>query len=538
MKDNERKLSDFIDRLNAEQKPDEDECSTQSEELKKLYRTVRLVRSLKNPAMPEPGYPTKLAKAVAGRLARRRSATRKRWALTLGAVGVAAIFALFINFVVPFGNPNVVNAMEQAFNEVQAYHGILEITASNAQGESTEQGKLDVWADRDGHYYVKGLAGASQSLVTVNNGQRKWQIQPGQKRVQIFPALPDAYRFQFELGKEIQEAKNALSTKVIGEDTISGREAFIVEVTPKGGSPYRIWIDKKTELPLQKQTAMEHAIQYTLTYKEITFTDAIPAQLLTYHLPEGYQEINENPEQLVADLPEAREIAGFTGKTPATIPTGYSQDRVAVVPNRQLVKMYYRNPEQKQAIVMQGKAAGEFTTAPNALLGKMNDSVVEILSPVAGDAETSSIRWRKDGFEFTVLGNAPLDDLAAFAQGIMSGPLTMPSPEKQIAKPQVKVPYDLTVEKNDQQNADAGSSPWKLDPIFVAQVFVSLQMSPQGITGEYPLDTKDLTVSENNGIDAIVTVHDKRAPIKAVYLKRVVRQDETGIWTVVGYDPR
>lgn len=36
-------------------------------------------------------------------------------------------------------------------------------------------------------------------------------------------------------------------------------------------------------------------------------------------------------------------------------------------------------------------------------------------------------------------------------------------------------------------------------------------------------------------VEAVVEVND--GPVKKVYLKRLVRKDETGIWSVVGYDP-
>jgi hypothetical protein len=35
---------------------------------------------------------------------------------------------------------------------------------------------------------------------------------------------------------------------------------------------------------------------------------------------------------------------------------------------------------------------------------------------------------------------------------------------------------------------------------------------------------------------AIVEVNDSDTNIQTVYLKRLIRQDETGIWTVIGYD--
>jgi hypothetical protein len=43
-------------------------------------------------------------------------------------------------------------------------------------------------------------------------------------------------------------------------------------------------------------------------------------------------------------------------------------------------------------------------------------------------------------------------------------------------------------------------------------------------------------LATNNSVEAVVEVDE--GPIERVYLKRLVRQDETGIWTVVGYDPR
>lgn len=84
---------------------------------------------------------------------------------------------------------------------------------------------------------------------------------------------------------------------------------------------------------------------------------------------------------------------------------------------------------------------------------------------------------------------------------------------------------------------DAGHSPWKLDPVYVAQVFVSLKVSPEGIVGEYPVNYEDLKVIKNDGINAIVEVTGDTVPVRRVYLKRLIRQDSTGIWTVIGYDP-
>jgi len=53
---------------------------------------------------------------------------------------------------------------------------------------------------------------------------------------------------------------------------------------------------------------------------------------------------------------------------------------------------------------------------------------------------------------------------------------------------------------------DAGHSPWKLDPVYVAQVFCKPEISPEGIEGEYPVSYEDMEVVKNNGIEAVVEI--------------------------------
>jgi outer membrane lipoprotein-sorting protein len=551
----QKKLSDYIDKLNAEEKPAEHENPTDSPELEKLARTVRLVRSLKEPALPDADFPRRLSCAVTERLSKEDSVKKPKGARLVWAVAVAAVVVVvfIMNFILPFGKTSIVHAMEKAFQDVKAYHGVLEIVESNAVGEEIIQAKLEVWADKEGHYYVEGLEGPQKGLITVNNGQKKWQTRPHEKQVCIFPTFPDPYRFAFELGREIEEVKNAMETNIIGEDVISGRKTSVIEVLPHGGVPYRIWIDKDTRLPLQRQSSMQNSLQYTVTYTRIDFIDALPKELVSYNLPEGFEEIDKNPEQLVNNIEEAEAIAGFTPKVPKNIPAEYSRHNIAVAGGTKTIKLTYAataQDKQSKIIILQGKAAGEFKPASTAILGKVNNSVAEIQSPIEGDLgvlagggpysgimDVSSIRWQEGEFEYAVVGNVSLEKLSLFIKGLTDGVVQIPSGDmKPSNKPQVEVPVDLEVEENEQKSADAGHSPWRLDPAYVAQVFVSLKISPEGIQGEYPVKYEELKIIQNDGKDAIVEVSGDKTPIQRVYLKRLIRQDNTGIWTVVGFD--
>lgn len=548
--DAEKKLSGYIDSLNAEKKPEYEIDSPETEE---LMHTARLVRTLREPAMPGRDFPGKLAAGTARRLAHKKSSSKpgRKWIAGLAVAGAVAA-VLLVSFTMPLGGGNVVHAMQRAYQDIKAYHGLLAISETNGKGEVSMQTKLEVWADKEGRYYIEELEGAQKGLVTANNGQKKWQIHPDTKEANIFPPFPDSYRFILELGREVDNAGNALEVKTVGEEMISGRNCAVLQVTPKGGEPYRIWIDKETSLPLRKQSGITGTVpyQYTATYTNIDFLESIPADKTAFRIPEGYAVIDQAQEQWVNTLAEARDQAGFAPAEPGNIPQSYERYGIAVQGGN-TVKLYYQAQDKTQKVVLaERKTQEEFQPDVNAIQGKIGQSTAEILSPVqdsrgilggvdpyAGSSGINSIRWQKDGMEYAVAGNVPVDELSQFAAALSGEQVVLPDQTENLAGYQVEVPVDMEEEENEQKSVDAGHSPWKLDPAFVAQVYVSLAISPEGITGDYPVAYEDLKVTQNNGSEAVVEVGGDKTPIRRVYLKRMVRQDPTGIWTVVGYDP-
>ncbi|WP_313340146.1 hypothetical protein [Sedimentibacter sp.] len=102
--------------------------------------------------------------------------------------------------------------------------------------------------------------------------------------------------------------------------------------------------------------------------------------------------------------------------------------------------------------------------------------------------------------------------------------------------PEIIAEVNMEIEKAEQIAADSGSSPWKLDPVYVAQIYVSLQLSPEGIAGDYPINYDELVIVEKDETNVMINVNSEKTDIKTVYLSRLIRQDDTGIWTVTGYD--
>lgn len=547
MKDAEEKLSSYIDSLNEDRKPCEHVGEIKEAETKELFEAVRLVRSLREPNMPEEEYIQSLSQNINKQLIKRRyfKKRRKNWILGMASVAAVISFLITWNGVWNFKSNAMVYAMEQAFKEVKAYNGILEFIETNGDGKSITQSKIEVWADKEGRYYVRGLEGSQKDLITANDGEKKWQVKTKEKEINIFRAFPDPYSFTFNIRKEIKDVKNAVKTKTIGEEAVAGRNSTIIEVTPQGGSPYKLWIDKETKLPLQKQSSMEYGLKYTIRYENINFIEDIPKKLLTYSLPSGFKEINNNPKQVVNNLVEAKDIVGFIPKELENIPGYFVLENIEITNNNSFVITNYVSQDSKKKVsIFQKKASEDFKPASMSILGTVDGAVAEIQSPLQEDigfytsaSNIISVRWQEESFEYAVVGNTSLEELTLFIQELADGKVDLSiKGEQNFANPKVKVPVDLKIEEEEQKNVDAGHSPWKLDPIFVTQVFVSLKISPEGIKGDYPIKYEELKLVKNNGIEAEIEVGENVAHIRKVYLKKLIREDSTGIWTVVGYD--
>lgn len=501
MDDHEKRLSDYIDALNAEQEPEKHYGPADSPELEKALAAARLVRSLREPALPDPDYPRRLSQRVAERI--KVPAFRRRWILPAVAA-LAACLCLFVFFNV--FNQDVVYAMEKAVNNLNSYHGVMEIRAQNAAGDEWMVRSLELWSQGE-KYAIKQEDGT----LTVNNGERRWQVRPQSREVAILPLLPDPTGKSFDLRDEAKQAKN-YPHQLVGTELIAGRQSLKLKISPPVGKPYYLWVDKETNLPIQLQTPMENALQTTYTFVSFEPNVKIEASIFAYRPPEGYQIVADNPGQLVATIEEAALISKISPLVPKEAPL-----RILAFADRIVL-------DYGETIVVETAAKGVFKPDPAAALGTAAGKPLEVLA--------EKLRWQQGGLEIQVEGPKRVELARQIA-----AELTLPKTDIQLAEQaEVKVPVDMDVEKANQQQVDRGSSPWQLDPKQVALTFVNLKVSPEGIVGEPEIKEESFKLKFNNGIEAMVEVAE--GPIKRVYLKRLLRQDETGIWTVVGYDPR
>ena len=166
--------------------------------MEKTLAAVRLVRTLREPALPDPGYPQRLSQRVAERI--KVPGFRRRWILPAVAA-LAACLCLFVFF--DIFTQDVVYAMEKAVTNLNSYHGVMEIRVQNAAGNEWMVRRVELWSHGE-KYAIE----QDDGTLTVNNGERKWQIRPQSQEVAILPLLPDPTGSSFDLRDEAKQAKD------------------------------------------------------------------------------------------------------------------------------------------------------------------------------------------------------------------------------------------------------------------------------------------------------------------------------------------
>lgn len=485
----EEELDRLIEAMNEEKSPP----LGGDPDLAEMAAVVRAVRSLR---------PQAEQRHVPGRPGLRRFLTR------LG-IGLAAACLAAALIAVPWpGSPraDVVQAMERVVSKLTSYHGALEMRTTNAGGQTVFTRRVELWSDGR-----KQAFRLDDGTLTVNNGDVHWQARPEDRLVVLLPLVGPGADGSFDLKDEAGRALE-YPHKSVGVETVAGREASHIVIEPPGGQAYDLWIDVQTKLPLRLRTAMQNAIQTTYTFVSFETGEIADPSVFVYDRTalekQGYQVVDGDPGRVVATPREAAAVAGFNPLLPAEGP-----ERIVAFKDRIVL-------DYGQTTITESKAAGAFDLVANSATGKAAGGPLEVWF--------DRLRWRQDGLEIAVKGPRRAE-LAAQVTADLALPDVGADPAEQA---EVKVPVDLMMVKAQQQQVDGGHSPWWLDPMQVAAAFVD-QTAPAGSGGPGP---RTFRVNSNNGLVAVVEVGE--GSVERVYLKRLVRQDETGIWSVVGYDKR
>lgn len=439
-----------------------------------------------------------LAVARAVRQLHRPKPARTWRALPVAATLVAAV--VMVVLLLPFGGAaNVVQAMEQAVARIDSYHAVIEHRFVGPDGKAQTDTE-EVWY-AGGRYAWKNRGYAE----VISNGEREWRIDHRNQHVEYgFPITPQLYPFQ---PANLTRAVADQPFTVEGEEEIAGRRTVRVRFEVPNLKSYHIWIDNETKLPLQMQMKHWSGTTSTMTYQRFVPNTPIDSTHFTYTAPQGYA-VTEGGVR-VSTLDEAAAMVGFQPAMPSERP------QIIVVRGEEIqmgfgdVEMIASRPLQMRLDSrMQYGWTGE---VPVHTMGR-NHYV-----------------WNQQGVGIRISGSERATDLARQIAPDLSLPYEPYSNPYLLSliEEMVAVDMDAAMAAEIEHAKDLAAHWERALPLPVAQRFVAATAS---------VPEEAFRQAGNNGAEAIVTVSE--GPISKVYLRRVARQDEQGLWWVIGYDRR
>ncbi len=431
----------------------------------------------------------------------RHPAKRARRWMGLAAVAAVAAAVIFGTIFLPLGGrASVVQAMEQTISQISSYHAVIEHRFEGPNPGQVEVRTEEVWYQGDKYAWRN-----PEGEEIISDGEREWKINHYSRVVDYsFPLAPKLHPFQ--PANLLKAVRNQPYT-IVAHEQVAGRPATRVSFAVPQLKSYEMWIDTETKLPLQIEMHYWAGTVAIMSYKTFELNLTIPADRFAFKHPDGYSRADIGAR--VASLEEAERRTGIKpvklNESPSivvlagnTIYMGFGDVLVTQGPENYLI------PDQRRAYGWSGEG------------------------PVWSHGD-QWFTWNQGGVGFNVRGGDRAVDIVRQILPDLSlpyEPYRNPYLVSLIEEP-VQVDMEAAMAAEIEHARAPRAHADRALPIPVAQRFVA--QSAQ-------VPDSAFLVAGNNGGEAIVTVAE--GPISKVYLRRVARQDEQGLWWVIGFDRR
>ena len=396
-------IDDFIDDLQKEKKPRYYRLEQVDPDLEKMFETIRAVKRLK-----KSNTRTKLLKS--------------RWFKGAVAVAAALILILGLNLIYP-GKPeqtNLVHAVVKAYEELQSYSGIAEIRIEqNGETEYLETIEIQYqkpWLYSASHRYN------DYECQYISNGDSMAFIEPEPGRVTVENLFPEKELWRYHIGTTVWELEEAEEVNALGTETLFGREAAVLEYKFFGDQEFhRLWIDKKTNLPLRKILNHPEGHRLVVEFKELKINPKLEADIFSWSLPEGakVRELNRT-----SSLEEVKSYWPDVEKVFHVLPIDMKLWKIGFFNNNdhsfKFVLRFRGRQENDFMDLYYSTTPGEYSFLPEIERGKLADGYVD-LDPKARNeyvGECKTARWVKDDAEVLIASNRDLPQLLSILENL------------------------------------------------------------------------------------------------------------------------
>lgn len=323
----------------------------------------------------------------------------------------------------------IVAKMQETMQNTDDAHAI--VTASiNAQGIDMSV-TAEVWEKAPNLIRAQVLDATEPNLagmLMVNDGQKAWVYEPSRNKVMVGPPsdmeTPLPPEMLSSLQQTIQEILDVSDVELAGEESVAGREAYKLTISPRedseqkvfpGNGTATVWVDKEEWFLLKADYVASAFGTGSMEVQSFELNPGLSDDLFHFDVPEGATVVDvESQKPVPMTLDEARAEANFPLLVPDYVPDGATLIDVFRVQDSYVLR-YDHSPKVSFAIVQGPEMAGP------PPMGLSEDATVrghEATLFFDEPGGNTLLYWTEDGITITVAGHIPQSDALQVAESL------------------------------------------------------------------------------------------------------------------------
>jgi len=323
----------------------------------------------------------------------------------------------------------IVAKVRETVDSTQDAHATVSATV-NAQGIEMMV-KAEVWEKSPNKVRAEILEASEDRFtgtILVSDGQQAWYYEPARNQVMVGAPgemeTPLPQEMLAELQDVIQQVLDVSDVELQGSETVAGRDAYKLLLTPKEGAEQQvlpgdgavtIWVDQEQWFILKATYEGGAFGQGGMEVVGFELNPGLDDGLFTFQVPEGAQVVVvDNQEPVPLTLDEAREQAGFPLLVPAYVPEGATLIEVFQADDSIILR--YNHSTLVSFAIVQG--TGLASLPP---LGESQDITVrgQAATAISDEAGGNSfLYWTEEGITVTIAGHLSLTEAIKVAESL------------------------------------------------------------------------------------------------------------------------
>ncbi|MGD8738206.1 MAG: DUF2092 domain-containing protein [Anaerolineae bacterium] len=309
----------------------------------------------------------------------------------------------------------IVAKVQETVENTQDAHAIVSVSAT-VQGTQIAA-KAEMWEKAPNKARATVLESSQPELdgmIMTSDGQQGWLYYPSRDVVMTGPVeqmdTPLPQEMLIEMQEVIQRVLDASDVELVGEDSVAGRDAYQLTLSPQEGTEQEIfpgngtatlWVDKEQWFVLKAAYQADMIGQGEIVVESFELNPGLSDDLFTFEVPDGVEVVDieaQQPEYLT--LEEAEAQAGFDLLVPAYTPEDATLIQVVRMQDT-IVLGYDHAPGVSFSIVQGPQPMGQVPLGATEELVVRGQSAALVRNEVNN---FTSLQWTEDDVVIRIVG--------------------------------------------------------------------------------------------------------------------------------------